>query len=438
MVFDSSGLSASLVGSSKDGNKVNKVIVHPGQSIRGTCSIDKPSGVEKVWVEVVGIQYASAISGGGKTDGLTVLGGIASATLAINQPSRAPTLHTDKTFFRTSQELQLAGGSGNGQYSFEVVVPEEEDEFVDVLGKGWGKSELPPSLYLGRRHLEGGVIGFNRYHVTVSVTRKSFLKRSTKSISLPFFLIPIDPNPHPSLAAIGTLLTPPDVIPEVPSGWIGRGTKEWAFKKGNGLKGFMKGGRAEDEVDGERFVVQISTPDIPSWPSGISIPYHLTIEYLSSAVNPTTSNPIDLARIDPTLRLLRACKIVVGKDSQFVTEPIKGNDFSVNREGVWVGDRKRVEMGELRCTTLPNVSNVGIRMQYDLELDISLPSDSLFGNQSHTFGLFHPKITSNVRRAGAGSGAGGSEVLPAYSQVESWVGEEYWNGVEGISKLKEK
>lgn len=80
-------------------------------------------------------------------------------------------------------------------------------------------------------------------------------------------------------------------------------------------------------------------------------------------MNPTTSNPIDLARLDSTLRLLRACKIVVGKDSQFVTEPIKGNDFSVNREGVWVGDRKRVEMGELRCTALPNVSNAGIRMQ---------------------------------------------------------------------------
>lgn len=80
-------------------------------------------------------------------------------------------------------------------------------------------------------------------------------------------------------------------------------------------------------------------------------------------MNPTTSNPIDLARLDPTLRLLRACKIIVGKDSQFVTEPIKGNDFSVNREGVWVGDRKRVEMGELRCTALPNVSNAGIRMQ---------------------------------------------------------------------------
>ena len=79
-----------------------------------------------------------------------------------------------------------------------------------------------------------------------------------RSISLPFFLIPLDPNPHPSLAAIGTLLTPPDVIPEVPSGWIGRGTKEWAFKKGNGLKGFMKGGRAEDEGDGERIVVQVS------------------------------------------------------------------------------------------------------------------------------------------------------------------------------------
>lgn len=73
-------------------------------------------------------------------------------------------MHTDKTFFRTSQELPLAGGSGNGQYSFEVVVPEEEDEFVDVLGKGWGKSELPPSLYLGRRHLEGGVIGFSEWN----------------------------------------------------------------------------------------------------------------------------------------------------------------------------------------------------------------------------------------------------------------------------------
>jgi hypothetical protein len=69
---------------------------------------------------------------------------------------------------------------------------------------------------------------------------------------------------------------------------------------------------------------------------------------------------------------------------------------------------------------------------------MSLPSDFLFGNQSHTFGLFHPKITSNVRRAGAGSGAGGAEDLPAYSQVESWIEEEYWNGVEDISKLKEK
>jgi hypothetical protein len=79
-----------------------------------------------------------------------------------------------------------------------------------------------------------------------------------RSISLPFFLIPLDPNPLPNLAAIGTFLTPPDVIPEVPAGWMGRGTKEWAFKKGNGLKGFIKGGRAEEEGDGERVVVQVS------------------------------------------------------------------------------------------------------------------------------------------------------------------------------------
>lgn len=39
---------------------------------------------------------------------------------------------------------------------------------------------------------------------------------------------------------------------------MGRGTKEWAFKKGNGLKGFIKGGRAEEEGDGERVVVQVS------------------------------------------------------------------------------------------------------------------------------------------------------------------------------------
>lgn len=103
-------------------------------------------------------------------------------------------------------------------------------------------------------------------------------------------------------------------------------------------------------------------------------------------MKPTTSNPIDLARLDPTLRMLRACKIVVGKDSQFVTEPIKGNDFSVNRKGVWVGDRKRVEMGELRCTALPNVSNAGIRMQvrrivladiYPLSVLASLLTDSV-------------------------------------------------------------
>jgi hypothetical protein len=63
------------------------------------------------------------------------------------------------------------------------------------------------------------------------------------------------------------------------------------------------------------------------------------------------------------LKLQRACKVVVGKDSRFVTESIKGDDFWVRREGVWIGDGKRVEMGELGCRTLPNVSNAGIRMQ---------------------------------------------------------------------------
>lgn len=70
--------------------------------------------------------------------------------------------------------------------------------------------------------------------------------------------------------------------------------------------------------------------------------------------------------------------------------------------------------------------------QYDLELDVGLGSDSPFGAQTHVFKLYRPKITSNIRRAG------GSEQLPAYTQIESWVGEEYWNGVEDISKLKEK
>lgn len=72
-------------------------------------------------------------------------------------------MHTDKTFFRKSTEVPVPTSKGAvaGEGEFEVVVPEEEDEFIDVLGKSWGNSPLPPSVYLGRRNFEGGVIGFS-------------------------------------------------------------------------------------------------------------------------------------------------------------------------------------------------------------------------------------------------------------------------------------
>jgi hypothetical protein len=108
----------------------------------------------------------------GKADALQGKPGITSSTLALNQSGRPQLLHTDKTFFRTSYDLPLpvdaGAGNGKGEFTFEVVVPEEEEEFIDVLGNGWGKGELPPSLYLGRRNFEGGVIGFSQWIVWYS------------------------------------------------------------------------------------------------------------------------------------------------------------------------------------------------------------------------------------------------------------------------------
>ena len=54
MVLNLHGITASLIGGSKDG----RVVVTPGETIRGTYSLDKTSGVEKVWVEIVGIQVS--------------------------------------------------------------------------------------------------------------------------------------------------------------------------------------------------------------------------------------------------------------------------------------------------------------------------------------------------------------------------------------------
>ena len=95
----------------------------------------------------------------GKAEALQGRPGFTSATLALNESGRPQLMNTDKTFFRKSTDLTLPGDDGQGE--FEVVVPEEEDEFIDVLGNGWGKGELPPSLYLGRRNFEAGVIGFS-------------------------------------------------------------------------------------------------------------------------------------------------------------------------------------------------------------------------------------------------------------------------------------
>ena len=44
-------------------------------------------------------------------------------------------------------------------------------------------------------------------------------------------------------------------------------------------------------------------------------------------------------------------------------DSIKGDSFVIKKGGVWAGDGQMVEMGEMVCKALPNVSNAGIRMQ---------------------------------------------------------------------------
>lgn len=207
-----------------------------------------------------------------------------------------------------------------------------------------------------------------------------------RSISLPFFLIPLDPNPQPDLDPIGAFLSPPDRVPDVPKGWVGRGEVAWDVQKKSWKDGFLLGTGGKDKKEaGEGVVVQvslelcrvgsvrysgtdcspivkqISTPDIPSWPSGVPIPYHLSISYSPS--DPQSAGSIDLTRLDPKFRLESAYKVAVGKDARFVEESIKGDGFVVNKAGVWVEDGRVVEMGEMVCKALPNVSKAGIRMQ---------------------------------------------------------------------------